>query len=259
MSLQLKTGWDFAAIGQCDLKVRDSAGSGTVSFTSGLYCHDDLQSVLGSGNYDDFSTILASQLNALSSPAGTFTVSWSDTTYYTISYSGGTGNLVLIFTTPGAAGTRMRQVLGFTGNSAAAASHTSNATPYYCFDCTQGAPGLATDDYEPEDVAKEGELDDGTHFGVARTSSPKYNDFTIQFETREKTYKRDASSTVPWTLEHLFEHCRNVEPIKVDDGGTDDRVVFLRAEGASFKPVPIYDDYLALLNIRMLTRVYGRT
>ena len=65
---------------------------------------------------------------------------------------------------------------------------------------------------------------------------------------------------MPWTWEHLFEHCRTVYPIKVvDSDNYDDVEVFLRPEGAVFNPEAQTPDYDAQWHIPLQTVLAGRT
>lgn len=236
MTLRIDAGWDFARIGDATMTVQDNTGSYTVTFSTGKYCHTDLQAVMGSGNYDDFATALDTALDGLAS-ARTYTVTWNGSSAvksYAIAVN--TGNLGLTFSTHGTAGAIMQHILGFSGDVAyAAGTKTGNVGSYYCVAGAVGAMSEVSDDYAPQSIAYGAEADDGTPYGIGRTGAPVYFDFTISMESAAATLKRKAAAAAPWTFQHLYEHVSVVEPFAViDDDGT--RVHRLRSQDLGGAP-----------------------
>jgi hypothetical protein len=108
--------------------------------------------------------------------------------------------------------------------------------------------------YEPQSIANHLQTDAGEGFGISRSVSPVWRDWYQQFETKAKTYRvsADAGDTAgdhPWTLQHLFEHCRGEYPFLVVEGFNESssiEVFALRTEGTPFVPqraAPAWDAY----------------
>lgn len=256
MALLLETGWSVDEDGQYDVTITESAGgvATTVSIASGLYCHTDIQAIVA--GYDDFAGDLKAALEAASPNALTYTVTWSTSAQtYTISVSSGTVSL----TFSGNNGLRMRRVLGFSGNQSTAASHTSDIGCFYAITCTEDGPSDVSDEYEDSDVCAEAEADDGSHDGIAWQQVAIYDDYTIKFEPLAIVFKRHASSSLPWTHQHFFEHVRNVHPFLTRNTiASENTVRYIRADQARFRPSRVVSDWDELWDIDHGTRVKGR-
>lgn len=258
MSLVYFPGWNFASIGTFSLEFTVNDGTFTAEITSGKYAHSTMATVMGS-DYTAFSSALQTAMNATAS-ARTFTVALSTASFgyqYTITPDAGT--IVITNST----NTVAKNVLGFNSlPTGAAASISSQICPYYVIVPSVAARTSVSDDYEPGDLAYDAEADDGSSYGISRTSAPTYHDWKQCFESKAKTFIRSASTSVPWTYQHMFRHCRNVEPILVTDadGGatSDDMVVKLRAEGAVWHPERNEADYDGEWHVPFMTRVLGR-
>jgi len=263
-------GWDVDVIGSLTMDITETSGplqSYSVTISTGTFCHVDISSVMGSGSYADFATALAAAINAAATAAGgsaTWGVDGADGGIAPASYFiDASVNFTIAFT--GAAGTRMAAILGLdsAGVTGASGSVSSTIRPRYTLGTQQGGPSGGTDDYEPDGIAEDAEADDGTHYGIARTAAPVYSDFAIRMETQAATFTRHATSSVPWTWRHLFEHARNVEPILIQtstDGAswTEQTVVYLRADSARFKPIRSVADWDDRWDLDLKTRVLGR-
>lgn len=212
-----------------------SGGSQTViteaDFSSPKVCHIDLNATIGTHN--DLAGLLETELKAIHTG---FSCSFNELALtYSISHS--TTNFDISFSTAA------QRTLGFTAGSTNVASVTSTVRPYYVVDAAHAGRSSYSDRYEPDDVASLAISDSGEVFvGMARTASPAFVDWRQQFETREATFKHVATTAVPWTWQHLFEHTRTVHPLLVKDG-YDDSVYHLRPDGSSFKPEPQTPDY----------------
>lgn len=265
MTLRLEAGWDLDKVGNFGVKVTEATGplAFQVTMTTGQLCHTALTSVLV--NYKAFSNQLKAALDAASVASGnswTYTVSRtvSDTAhYYTVSAAEGNTALEFSLATVAADGTRMRQALGFTGDSASAASHSSSAQarPYYAVLSAGLAKSRVSDDYEPDEIAQGDWSTGGSHYTVSASSGIVFHDFDVLFEAKAAVFKRSAAASVPWTYQHLWEHCRGDEPIlAVDD--TESTVHYLRPEGASFRPERAVSDWDGAWSLALRTYVEGR-
>lgn len=251
MTHRIESGWDIARVGTHTLSVTGNLGTQTVSITTGTYCHTDLTSVLGTGNYDDFAGALKAALDASGAASGAFTVTWSTSLLtYTISNA---ANFTLTYSNTDA-GNRMADALGFTRNTttASATSTASTRRPYYVIDGAMGARSSWTRNYEGDDVTSQAEAEDGSTFTMARSVAPQYEDWTVPFEELEAVFSAKAVTAVPWTWQHFFEHSRGIEPFAVfDDDGNSVHV--LRGRGTSFKPARVQQDWDELWNVELLT------
>lgn len=254
MAWTLYSGWDFAKISTSfQLAFTDSAAR-LVTFTSGTYCHRDLQTVTGSGAYDDFATALQTAMNAASSG---YTVTFSTSTFfYTISKA----SAFTIDATNGSGSTSVtaKNVLGFNSlPTGSATSQVSQIRPYYVISGALGAASDQSGDYEPDGIAAAGEATDGSHYGISRDEAPVFSDYTINFEPDTATFSRKAAASVPWTWQHFFAHNRSDQPFLASDG-TDNTVHTLRADGASFRPIRVSPDWDSYFHIPIKTYVDGR-
>ncbi|MCU0675638.1 MAG: hypothetical protein MUE69_22960 [Myxococcota bacterium] len=252
MTHRIESGWNVARIGTMTLSVTGNLGTASVSITTGTYCHSDLSSVLGAGSYDDFAGALKAALDASGAASGGFSVGWNPggTLIYQISNG---ANFTLTFPNT-AAGNRMADALGFARNSTTTLDTSAESTrrPYYVIDSAQGARSSWTRRYEGDDITSQAEAEDGSTFTTARSVAPKYDDWTVPFEELEAVYAAKATSAVPWTWQHFFEHSRGIEPFGVfDDDGNSVHV--LRGRGTSFKPSRVMQDWDGLFNVELLT------
>lgn len=245
----------------------DSAGfqrtnsSGTVTGVSDAdtqWCHEDLESIMGTGKYDDFRGGLAAALTAGSAAHGntlTYLVSWSRANQrYTLTTI--SGSFALSFTTvagvlTAAGGTHMRRILGFSGDSASAASHEGTIRPYYSI-----VPAAALLSQVTRPRAMRGLISgmvtaNGSHYAVAPTTVRRIAEASCRFESAAAAtiaaagtpvFTTDITSGVPWSWEHFFDHVSAIEPFRVDDG-THDWVMTLQPESAHFDPTRDQPDY----------------
>lgn len=139
MSLLISTTWDPAVIGSVSMRFTDDGGAAAVSFTTGKRAHVSAASLARYGTAGltyatgitagTFASQLQTAIDAVAT--NTITVTRSATTgAYTLTNTDG-AVLSLDFTTDGAAGTRMRQILGMTADKTGALAYTSDCTPKY--------------------------------------------------------------------------------------------------------------------------------
>ena len=259
-------GWDFERIGSASVQFTDSGGSWTMTFSTGNYSHIDLSSAMGTGEYTDFITAIQAAITAAARGV-TYTTSFNTST---LSYSFDTNSGTLAMTFSGTAGTIMRHILGFTGNVAATSSAiTSNARPYYVCRAIHDGQTNYSDEYESSEGIYEAEADDGSAYSIARSTVPVYADWEQYLEEKAPpaaiatagtgVFEYVATTTVPWTWQHYYEHVRASEPFALYDNGTGDGLVCrMRKDTATFKPGRSMSEYDGYFNLRFNTRLIGR-
>ena len=258
MALTYYAGWDFERLDTMTLEITTNEPETlSVTYTSGTYAHVDMSALTGTSTYTAFITQLITTLNAEAINEGstrTFNASTFANGVYTITAN--TGTIQVTTNTS----TAMRRLLGFSSlPTSAAISATSDVRPYYLINPYITARSNVTDDYEGGEISYDAEADDGNSFGISRLTAPLYHDWVQGFESKEASFKNSATAAVPFTYQHLFEHCRNVEPIWVLDSmggsGTDNMAVKLRADGSVWRPQRVTADYDGQWNIPFNTRV----
>lgn len=169
-----------------------------VSISSGRYAHVSMAS------YESTCVAFATVLQAALVTAGfaTATVSYSTSTHrYTLSNGG--GSFAIAFPGTGA-GTCMKQILGFS-TGATATSHTSTIRPHYVnvpqHDGRSQYKGLAREQRSTRRAA-----DDGRGFALGPTSVPRVGMWEHWHEAASATLADRASSSAPFTWEHLWDH-----------------------------------------------------
>lgn len=156
-----------------------------------------------------------------SNASGAYTISY--TTTFSIAWSSANG----------------RAFLGFTADKSGSSSYAGTITPTYLVIATLDDSSDDTPNYEPEAIGNRVIADDGSGYGLTRSIAPLYRDWVQQFETKEKTLRRSAASTHPWTFQHLFEHCRGEYAfvIYIPTGSNGRLELFsLRSDGLMWKP-----------------------
>lgn len=214
MATDLYQGWDHRWLGTATVTVTDAVGSAAVSITSGKYAHLSLASVdpedrsgttIDTG-YSDFATALATAINAAMSD--TITVTWSSSALtYTIANSS-SSTLQLAFS--GAAGDRMRRILGLTANKATDPT-TSDMRPWYVMRAE--VDGRAKYD---QPAAKGGQIrsamgDDGTLYSLAPTRLIREARWEHEFEAKASIHRRFAvadtlAAGASYTWEDFMDH-----------------------------------------------------
>ena len=131
--------WDFARYGSVDIAWTDDDGAKSISdISTGKYrhitsaadslTHPDGGTVITNTANPSFAAALQTLMRAQDVPAPVTSLSYSDTTNrYTLSTSGA----ALSVTWAAGAQTRMKTLLGFSGNLAGATSYTGTLAPYY--------------------------------------------------------------------------------------------------------------------------------
>lgn len=268
MALHYHWGWDITLVGSMSVRVVDSGGAFTVTLSSGTYCHTDISSV--ESGYTDFATALQTAIDAAATD--TFTVSFSTSNGYTIA-NDSNNTTTLDFTTPGAAGTLMRQALGFSGNQTGTDDYSSNVRPHYwIIPAIQGRSNMS-DEYEPDGVTMESSDDSGGTVQLSRDTSEVWSDWTQAAEIEDPPaawedagtmpYKRqeDAGTSaddVSWSYQRAWEHHRLGDHPFLCIDGSEQAVHRLRADGSAFHPVRFASGDYGLWSIPFRTRLLGR-
>lgn len=249
---RIAAGWNFANTGTLTITVTDGGGTNAVNFTSGEYSHITLQDAVSyyssESRFGAFATALQTALNAL---PGTqvYTVTFNATTgYYTVSVNTGTFSATL--------NAVARQILGFSGNwPAASTTVTGTVRPYYLLYAAYGARSLLRE-YEGSGIV-ESQIVGNRAYGIAESDMATYEDWTLEYETKAATHIRSASSTVPWTYQHFFQHCRSYVPFRAtDDNGSS--VHMLRSEGAKWDMDRATPDSDSHFHVPFKTYLLGR-
>jgi hypothetical protein len=265
MTVGFYTGFDTERIGSLSITVVEDGATATtftVTASTGTYCHRDLQSVMGSGDYDDFAGELKSIMDAGSASAGcgwTYNVTWSNTGFsYTVAANtAGAVTFDLLFS--GAAALRMRNVLGYSGDQTNAQTYTSDIRPYYVLSTDKGAIGYRSGyQYHDDDWAHEFVAEDGTTYGLAKSTPSKLFDLTVPLETKELLWSDYAATAVPWVWEDLLLHAHCHEPVLIqDDENSTTRVVKIRADSISMRTGFRSAQYVDEMDLPLGVRVLG--
>lgn len=190
----------------------------------------------------DFAAALqAAMITAAVAWAGKdFTVSLSTTGYYTIAR---TGAFVL---EPQNDFSKRLLGLYFYTSPGSHSSHTGTEHPWFIVVPTLDCISLVSDKYEPAKIASQAIPDSmALPYGLTRTASPNYYDWTQQFEGKARVFTYEMVVPHVWPFESLVKYCRTVWPLILYTDGAS-LVCFLREEGSFFKPIrthPDFDDY----------------
>jgi hypothetical protein len=129
--------------------------------------------------------------------------------------------------------------MGWTGDRSAAGVQLPGVRSYYVIGTASGCKSRDGKYYEPPGVVSGGHTLGGRHFGVAASNPIRFWDFSLMFEAEAAVFADSAPDgttidDVPWTYEHLLQHCRMDHPFLVVDDDDVSSVHYFRPEGASF-------------------------
>lgn len=249
MTIRVYSGFDADRIGDIILGWNDgSARSATIA--ADTFAHINFPALTAS-TYIDFATAAQTALNAVNA-GNTFTYD-AATMAYTWSRAGA-------FTITTVTNTVARRITGFsTLPSASLASHTSHVRPWYVCAGASGAqsgqspptrerPGHTTVRYSGR-----------RPFGITIPDVPKFQDFTLQFETKEAVFKDYATAAVPFTFEQLVESARAYEPIAVVNTDPAETLLYmLTEEGANWDPSRVVVDWDGYFHVPFGCQRLGR-
>jgi len=285
---------DGAAVGSLAAYINDATDAGLGELTSGTHCHTDISGVMGSGEFTSFPDALEAEFDTIFTTYGFDEVSF-DGSSYTLTYDA-SFTYTIDFrdaATPNGvgsgsdAGKMLAAILGFdynhasaTGGSASdpyniqlsgATTYTSNVRPYFLILPAVTGRSNMSDVYEEEGGVSEAVADDGTAYHVAKDGLAIYSDWTQMGETNTAptthtddgtpVFKRSATTEIPWTYQHAWEHSRTLgaAPFLVVDSGTAESAVHrFRSDGSSLKPTRFGGQDIDLWNVPFKTRLLGR-
>lgn len=228
MAGTLYAGFDLARVGSMSVVVTDDFVTGeTDALPTERYCHIDLQSVMGSGKYDD----LASALQAIM-PFGNYLVSYSSSTrLYTI-FTSDSVNVTLDFTS--ASGARLAAALGFTAanpkatggsgyactlhgtDSGSGITFTSDVLPYYLVPLARTNPAHWSRPYEEQGFVKRAVSVNANVYAVNPITINQLVDFDLAYMPLANVFVTEAVAAQPWTIEHLCKHARAHQPVMAE-------------------------------------------
>ncbi len=156
-------------------------------------------------------------------------------------------------------------------NRAGALSYASNVGPSFMILPANPGRSNMSDEYEEEGGVSEAVAADGTAYPIAKAGMALYSDWVQMGETSAGTFtaggdgtpvfKRDATTDVPWSYQHAWEHSRTLgaAPLLVVDSGTSESAVHrFRSDGSSLKPTRFGSQDFDLWNVPFRTRLLGR-
>ena len=267
--------WDFATLGMGTISGTNAAViagtiTGNLGFATGVYAHGDVVGSADGVTIGSFRTAMQTQIAGL-----TVTFSLS-TLKYTLSAAG-----AFSVTWTGAAGTVMRDLLGFESNLSLFSSYTSTKRPKYLIVSRLAGQSQVHETYEPGGRIAYAESDNGQAYSTHPVELPTYRDWTQPFETQAgptdaewnasgsvggtavRTADVGSATKVTWTWEAMIKHCRATLPFQLVDRSTsvkgEGQLYKLRGEGAHFDPTRITADYDGHWTIPMVCRVLTAT
>lgn len=262
--------WDFAALNVGTISASNAAViagtiSGNLGFATGVYVHGNAQGSADSVTINAFRTAMQTQISGL-----TVTFSLS-TLKYTLSAAG-----AFSVTWTGAAGTVMRDILGFENDLSLFSSYTSTKRPKYLLVSRLAGQSEVHETYEPGGRISYAESDNGQAYSTHPVELPTYRDWTQPFETQAgptdsewnsngavggaavRTADVGSATKVTWTWEAMTKHLRATLPFVFVDRATSVKgegdLYKLRGEAAHFDPTRITADYDGHWSIPLRTR-----
>lgn len=250
MAVTVHGGFDLERVGAITFTL-DEQGVGTspVGLSSGTYCHISLEGVLGAGSYDDLADDLGAALTAASGVGGYGVFFNTSTLTYDIS---GPTDFKLTNLSSSA-----QNALGMTAAQSYAASQSSNVGVYYSVICAPVDARSNDEQYEPDDLAEDAEVDGSLSGGLVDEVAPQYRDFEVRYIHANRVRSVDAdTATFPFVLEDWWKHVRNIEPFAFVDDLTS-QVHQMRARAARWRPQEWLRNHKDRFNLRFETRVLG--
>lgn len=260
MALHIRAGFNLTDANYTLDVVETGGNTFTVSMTSGTHFLD-ITAAAASGDHSSlvtgYTSFLATLEAALDSGgaggAGAYTCSFSTTTErVTIAHSGA-ASISAVSLTPTLRGT----YIGQTGVKSGALSHEMQVAPYYWINGTIGYWARYAEYEAKEGTAYDVIAHSARPHGIARSVAPVHLDMTVPLEPLAVVYSHQAAAATPWTWQDLFAHCRNVEPLSIDDGSFI-HYTRLREDGAAFVPKAISSDYIGHWDIPLRMRLLAR-
>jgi hypothetical protein len=227
MAATIFAGFNTARIGTLNVLLSDAAVTNVEAvLTAGKYSHVDIASVMGTGKY----TALAAAVQAallVASPSADYGVSFSTTTrQYTISNAG--NSFTLNFTDTGTyTGARLAKALGLTASNSLATGGTgyactitssgadvvSDVLPYYLVPLARAEPAAYSRPYEQTGSVKRKVTTNANAVSTQPLTIPQFVDFKTLYMPLANVHSSEAAAAQPWTIQHLVQHARAIEPV----------------------------------------------
>ena len=173
--------FNLAGYGSVEIDWTDASGvhNGVVSLTTGTYVHGTIAATMSVSGYTNFIATLVAAMDAAT--AQTVTGSFSETTgLMTLACTGGTFDI----TFPGAAGTRMKALLGMPGTVTGSTSYTGTVHPVYVikplYPCVSGNPNPSRE--KGRTATKS--TSDGSMYRLAASTIRKLSSWTHLYEPK---------------------------------------------------------------------------
>lgn len=258
MALHIRAGFDLAdANYTLDVTETNGAAPFTVSMTSGTHFLD-ISAAAATGDHASLVTGYTSFLAALETAldaggtAGYSVTFDTSTERVTIAHDGSGGVTAIQLTA-----TLRGYYIGQTATKSGALSHAMDVAPYYWINGSIGFWARYAEYEDKTGVAYDILAHSARPYGIGRSVAPVHLDMTVPLEPLAVVYAHRAAVATPWTWQDLFAHCRNVQPISIDDGSFI-HYAKLREDGAHFVPKAIATDYVGHWDMPLRMRLLAR-
>lgn len=254
--MRIVAGFDTAEFGTLTFSGNSGGGAVETDVTAGTYCAETMASISAVSGYTSFATAVAAAMTTSmgDSVTGSFNTS---TLAYTFTRAAGNATWTIGADEGDADIARLGRFCGFSTSLSGTDSITSDVTPWFVIETAIDGKSKVTDEYEPDGILSVAEADDGSSYSVSRVTAPIYEDWRFKFESLAATFKREATSSVPYTFQHFVEHVRAAHPFWVRNA--DDSAVYkMRAKGAIFTPARVTEDFDNHWDWPFLTRLVER-
>lgn len=222
MTTSYLAAWNQARYGSATIDWTDASGSHSVTISTGKFNHiaptiyardvNGVAQTIALGVDSTFAAALQTAMDAAT--AQTVTVAWAVATGYTLTCTGGTFTI----TFSGDAGTRMRRILGFTGNRSGSTSYVSQARERFRINALIDARTNYAQPAATDGQVSTARIASGLRYHIGPTVFAKEGSWEHHFEPKRKLFRAFAdadtvSAGENWTWEDLFEHAVQGLPV----------------------------------------------
>lgn len=269
----LLAGFDLERLGTMAVAVDDGNESGTATISEGTFAHRALTSATVTG-YLAFPSAVGDALDAILTTSGSVVSFTAATLSYSIALDTPNSLDFTEVTLGSTAGHRLAAALGYTyqhaqasgGSSSApyditlsgAASYTSNVTPYYALALAKAGPSDYSRDYETSGQTRRQVSANGTAYSIGPRTYERRTKFGLRFNTLAGVFADEASTSAPWTYEHLVKHARAHQPILLSYSAEDLVYKLVKAEFDEDARKAVWKDFHGLWDLSVEGQVLGR-
>jgi hypothetical protein len=142
------------------------------------------------------------------------------------------------------ANTDTANFFGFTSVGQSGTSiYTGSCVADYCIVPSISARSQVSREYEPGNISSLAVADSGKiGTGIVRASVPLYYDWQQPFEEQEAVHTADATSSILFTWQQFWEHCRQEYPFIVHTATSTFDMFMLRETASNWNPEPTSTD-----------------